>query len=68
MSAPPQLRWFKSTFSSYNGNCVEVATLASGNIGVRDSKDPHGPVLEFSAEEWAQLLSAIKSSGTKGSS
>lgn len=59
-------RWFKSTFSSFNGNCVEVATLASGNIGVRDSKDPNGPVLQFSAQEWDQLLNNIKAGLTVG--
>lgn len=41
---------FQKPWSSYNGNCVEVAALGEGAFGVRDSKDPDGPVLVFGAE------------------
>ncbi|MEW2354429.1 DUF397 domain-containing protein [Spirillospora sp. NPDC029432] len=37
--------WRKSSYSTSNGgNCVELAG-AGGVVGVRDSKDPNGPVL-----------------------
>ncbi|QFG25526.1 DUF397 domain-containing protein [Actinomadura sp. WMMB 499] len=37
--------WRKASRSGENGgNCVELAAV-SGAIGVRDSKDPDGPVL-----------------------
>lgn len=36
--------WRKSSHSGANGNCVELAALP-GAVGVRDSKDPDGPVL-----------------------
>ncbi|MFD0899079.1 DUF397 domain-containing protein [Actinomadura sediminis] len=37
--------WRKSTYTGSNGgNCVELAALP-GAVGVRDSKDPDGPVL-----------------------
>jgi hypothetical protein len=39
----------KSTFSE-GGNCVEVATAEV--VGVRNSKDPDGPVLCFARREW----------------
>ena len=33
-------------------NCVAVARPEAGPIGVKDSKDPEGPVLEFSRDAW----------------
>ncbi|MFE9321658.1 DUF397 domain-containing protein [Nocardia sp. NPDC052278] len=33
-------QWFKSTRSGAGKDCVEVAFLAGGRIGVRDSKIP----------------------------
>ncbi|MFI1465182.1 DUF397 domain-containing protein [Nocardia carnea] len=44
--------WFKSSYSETNGQCVEVAHLDAGMIGVRDSKNPNGPALVFSPTEW----------------
>ena len=44
--------WVKSSLSFSNGNCVEVASLPGGEIGVRDSRDPGGPVLTFTPGEW----------------
>jgi hypothetical protein len=57
-------RWVKSSFSFANGNCVEVAELPGDMVGVRDSRDPGGPVLRFTRAEWAAFLSrAGRSSG-----
>jgi hypothetical protein len=44
--------WVKSSLSFSNGNCVEVARLPEGAIGVRNSRDPGGPVLSFTPGEW----------------
>ncbi|GGT69972.1 DUF397 domain-containing protein [Actinomadura citrea] len=40
-------KWRRSSYSGSNGgNCVELAeTVAASVVAVRDSKDPHGPVL-----------------------
>jgi hypothetical protein len=46
------LEWVKSSYSGNNGNCIEVAALPGGGRALRDSKDPSGPVLTFSADEF----------------
>ncbi|APB01342.1 DUF397 domain-containing protein [Nocardia seriolae] len=45
-------RWFKSSYSQGGSDCVEIAFLAGGMVGVRDSKNPSGPALIFSPTEW----------------
>ena len=53
-------RWIKSSFSFANGDCVEVAGLPDGQIGVRDSKDTAGPVLAFTRAEWHAFLAGAR--------
>ena len=53
-------RWIKSSLSFSNGNCVEVASLPHGEIGVRDSKDPEGAVLRFTSDEWHAFLGGVR--------
>jgi len=48
--------WVKSSLSFSNGNCVEVASLAGGEVGVRNSRDPGGPVLRFTPGEWGTFV------------
>jgi hypothetical protein len=38
-------KWFKSSRSSAGRECVEVAHLTGGFVGVRDTKNPTGPAL-----------------------
>ena len=53
--------WRKSTYSGGNGGeCVEVATNIPGIVAVRDSKNPDGPVLTFTRDEWRAFLNKIK--------
>ena len=55
--------WRKSTYSNgTGGSCVEIAALKAGSlvIAVRDSKDPRGPALAFTAPEWRGVLARIK--------
>ncbi|GAB4585012.1 DUF397 domain-containing protein [Nocardia sp. IFM 10818] len=51
--------WFKSTYSSGQTDCVEVAWLPEGIVGLRDSKDPSGPALLFSGNDWAAFTAAV---------
>ena len=53
--------WRKASYSGDNGGaCVEVARNLPGVVAVRDSKDPAGPALVFSQDEWAAFMAAIK--------
>ncbi|WP_094028545.1 DUF397 domain-containing protein, partial [Nocardia cerradoensis] len=45
--------------SSESGG-VEVAFLASGNIGLRDAKNPDGPTLIFTPGEWSAFVAGAK--------
>ncbi|WP_280258754.1 DUF397 domain-containing protein [Nocardia wallacei] len=49
---PLAVNWFKSSHSGGQTECVEVAWLPNGDVGVRDSKNPTGPVLTFTPGEW----------------
>jgi hypothetical protein len=67
MSTPDLSRvaWRKSSYSnSSGGSCVEIAILKGArdkhDIAVRDSKDPHGPALTFTAGQWRDFTTAIK--------
>jgi len=54
------LIWIKSSLSFSNGNCVEVAELPGGSVGVRDSRDPAGPVLRFTRDGWDTFLAGAR--------
>jgi hypothetical protein len=59
MSLSPAV-WRKSTFSNNTGACIEVANLDGGGRAVRDSKNPTGPVLMFTAAEWAAFATGLR--------
>lgn len=53
--------WRKSSMSTYNGSCFEVARLLEDRVGVRDTKDKgSGPILIFNQSEWNAFLSGAK--------
>jgi Domain of unknown function (DUF397) len=52
--------WIKSSLSFANGNCVEVADLSGGEIGVRNSREAAGAVLRFTPDEWHAFLGGVR--------
>ncbi|MFI7666471.1 DUF397 domain-containing protein [Nocardia sp. NPDC049526] len=55
-----EAKWFKSTRSSGGRDCVEVAHLDGGLVGVRDSKNPTGPALVFAPGEWDAFTAGVR--------
>lgn len=54
------MEWYKSSYSSDDGNCVEIAQLPDGRA-VRDSKDPEDGMLRFTHAQWAAFTARVKS-------
>ncbi|MEV4124907.1 DUF397 domain-containing protein [Nocardia sp. NPDC049707] len=52
-------KWFKSSRSGGGKECVEVAHLDGGMVGVRDSKNPTGPALVFTPGEWDAFTAGV---------
>ena len=53
------MTWRKSSYSSDDGNCVEVADFDT-HCAVRDSMNPTGPALMFTATEWALFTAGVR--------
>jgi hypothetical protein len=50
--------WITSSYSSYNGNCVQVG----GSVAVRDSKlGEDSPLLRFTPQAWKRFTGQLKS-------
>jgi len=58
-------KFIKATGSYLGGGgnggdiCVEVAKK-DGYVGVRDSKNPTGPVLSYTTQEWDVFVAGVK--------
>ncbi|GGW84046.1 hypothetical protein GCM10010297_00730 [Streptomyces malachitofuscus] len=52
--------WRKSSYSNdTGGDCLEVADHLPGLTPVRDSKNPHGPALLFTADAWNPFIAFL---------
>ncbi|RZD68097.1 DUF397 domain-containing protein [Streptomyces albidoflavus] len=57
------LHWFKSSYSTDGGQCVEVAAdlvTSHGMVPVRDSKIQSGPVLALPAKSFSAFVAGVK--------
>ncbi|WP_214410059.1 DUF397 domain-containing protein [Sphaerisporangium fuscum] len=53
--------WRKATKSgSDQGNCLEVAPLAGGRVGVRDTEAPEKEPFVLSASVWSAFIDGAK--------
>jgi len=53
--------WRKSSFSGNgNNNCVEMTRLATGEVAVRNSRDPNGPALIYTRAEVEALIRGVR--------
>lgn len=53
-------QWQTSGKSQSGGNCVEARLDDDGQIEVRDTKNPDGPTLRFTREEWVAFVGGAK--------
>ncbi len=51
--------WRRSKLSVNNGACLEC-TPSKGEIAIRNSRDPYGPVLRLTLAEWHAFLDGAK--------
>ncbi|MCX4484490.1 DUF397 domain-containing protein [Streptomyces anulatus] len=56
-------RWFKSSYSSNGGDCIEVAAnlaASRGIVPVRDSKVVDGPVVAVPVTAFAAFVAGVQ--------
>lgn len=56
------ITWKKSSYSSGNGNCVEVL-FGKYAVAVRDSRGAAGPTLVFRVADWMTFVNDLKAGG-----
>ena len=53
------IEWRKGKRSGNTDNCVEIGSIGDA-VFIRDSKNPAGPALAFTREEWVAALLGAK--------
>ncbi|MET9923341.1 MULTISPECIES: DUF397 domain-containing protein [unclassified Streptomyces] len=53
------VKWWKSSRSAAQSDCVECGLLDGGAVAIRDSKHPAGPALVFSRDALAAMVGAV---------
>jgi hypothetical protein len=52
--------WRKSSRSGAQGNCVELTWPEQDTVAIRNSRDPHGPVLVHSRAQLTAFLTGVR--------
>lgn len=52
--------WSKSRRSNPDGNCVELAVLPDGQVAMRNSRHPAGPVLIYGKQDISAFMRSVK--------
>ncbi|RKS05363.1 uncharacterized protein DUF397 [Nocardiopsis sp. Huas11] len=52
------VQWWKSSYSDFNSNCVEVAEIGD-RLCVRDSRNAELGFLGFTRDEWTAFLEPV---------
>ncbi|MET9655938.1 DUF397 domain-containing protein [Streptomyces sp. NPDC006510] len=55
----PHFEFVKSSYSSGNGECVEVARNIPRTVAVRDSKRTDGPVIVLGPAAWEAFRAGL---------
>ncbi|WP_342228445.1 DUF397 domain-containing protein [Nocardia wallacei] len=55
-----RVKWFKSSYSGGDKECVEVAFLSNDLVAIQDSKAHPAPALVFTTTEWSAFTSAAQ--------
>jgi Domain of unknown function (DUF397) len=53
-------KWFKSSKSNGQNNCVEAMRLPDGGMAIRDTKDRNKPAHVYTAREWQAFIEGVK--------
>ncbi|WP_405897930.1 DUF397 domain-containing protein [Streptomyces sp. NBC_00727] len=59
-------RWYKSSYSSNGGNCIEIAAnvaATAGIVPVRDSKQSTSPIVNVSTDAFAAFVAGVRTGG-----
>jgi hypothetical protein len=59
MEPPHSHHVWKKSSRCANGGCIEVAHSDNALL-VRDSTDPHSPILAFGGADWTAFLAAVR--------
>ncbi|MEV6675194.1 DUF397 domain-containing protein [Streptomyces sp. NPDC051162] len=52
--------WWKSSYITNGGDCIEIGEGLADVVPVRDSKDANGPALVFECASWAEFITCVK--------